>query len=182
MKYNIDNIQPDSELLFFWGHRPSKDGTIIKSCCSQWWVAPFEEDGVTYHTAEQYMMGGKAALFNDEEVRTKILATKDPKACKKLGRQVRGFEASVWDAHKYAIVRQANLLKFGQNPELRTWLLSTASQVIVEASPYDKVWGIGLTQDDPKAKDPQQWDGENLLGFALMEVREELAQNPNPNI
>lgn len=175
MKYNISTISADAEFLFFWGHRPSKDGKIIKSCFSQWWPCEFEEDGNTYNSAEQYMMAKKAALFLDHEIEKKIIATQDPKECKKLGRKVKNFEEGKWNEKKYQIVKQANALKFYQNNNLKEFLISTNSKVIVEASPYDRVWGIGLSQDDPKAKHPNNWNGENLLGFALMEIRDLLS-------
>lgn len=174
MKYNINNISKDTEFVFFWGHRPSKDGSIIKSCFSQWWISEFTEDGNFYFSAEQYMMAKKASLFDDVEIQKQVLETKDPKECKSLGRKVRDFDEKIWDAAKYEIVKQANYLKFSQNVSLKDFLISTDQKVIVEASPYDKVWGIGLKQDDVKALNPNQWDGENLLGFALMEVRDSL--------
>lgn len=172
MKYKLDNIPINAEFLFFWGHRPSKDGKIIKSCFSQWWPCTFEEGGQEYYSAEQYMMAKKALLFQDSEIEKLIIETRDPKECKKLGRKVKNFDETKWDEEKYQIVKQANTLKFSQSDDLKAFLLSTKSQVIVEASPYDRIWGIGMTQDNPKATDPNSWKGENLLGFALMEVRD----------
>ena len=174
MRYNIDSISEDAEFIFFWGHRPSKDGTIIKSCFSQWWISEFTEDGTSYFSAEQYMMAKKASLFDDVNIQKEILETMDPKECKSLGRKVKNFDGTTWDEAKYEIVKQANYLKFNQNSSLKEFLLSTGQKVIVEASPYDHVWGIGLKQDDARALDPKQWDGENLLGFALMEIRDTL--------
>lgn len=162
------------DFLFFWGHQPSKDGSIIKTCMSQWWPVQFEEDGIIYKTAEHYMMAGKAKLFNDQEIFEKIISKTSPKDVKDLGRQIKNFDAKAWDEQKYSIVKQGNYLKFSQNENLKHFLLQTGSKVLVEASPVDPVWGIGLAEDNPATKDPAQWKGENLLGFALMEVRDQL--------
>lgn len=158
----------------FWGHQPSKDGSITKSCLSQWWMEDFYTMVDSYLYMEQYMMAGKAQLFGDEERRKEILACSDPKQIKVLGRKVRGFDQVVWDKFKYAIVLNGNWCKFSQNRELREFLLSTGDSVLVEASPYDRIWGIQLSADTPEAQNPFRWRGENLLGFALMEVRDEL--------
>jgi len=176
MKHTIESIQQteQKEFLFFWGHQPSKDGSIIKTCMSQWWPADFEEDGIVYKTAEHYMMAGKARLFNDQEIAEKIIAKTSPKDVKDLGRQIRNFDAALWDKHKYTIVEQGNYLKFSQNNNLKQFLLQTGSKVLVEASPVDPIWGIGLAEDHADAKDPLKWKGENLLGFALMEVRDKI--------
>ncbi|MBX9791953.1 MAG: NADAR family protein [Pirellulales bacterium] len=162
------------EYLLFWGHQPRKDGSIGPSCLSQWFPAPFDIDGVRYLTSEHWMMAGKAQLFGDEETLAKILESPHPGAAKSLGRQVRGFDQAGWMAVARRIVTEGNIAKFRQNPTLREYLLGTGSQVIVEASPHDPVWGIGLAADDPLAKHPASWRGENLLGFALMDARDVL--------
>lgn len=162
------------EFCLFWGHQPSKDCSITKSCLSQWWMEDFYTMVDSYLYMEQYMMAGKAQLFGDEERRKEILACSDPKQIKALGRKVRGFDQVVWDKFKYAIVLNGNWCKFSQNRELREFLLSTGDSVLVEASPYDRIWGIQLSADTPEAQNPFRWRGENLLGFALMEVRDEL--------
>lgn len=162
------------ELCLFWGHQPDQDGQLTKSCLSQWWMEDFWSIADTYLCMEQYMMAGKAALFGDEEIRKEILACSDPKRIKALGRKVRGFDQEVWDNFKYAIVLGGNWCKFSQNRDLREFLLSTGDSVLVEASPYDAIWGIRLAASSPEAQDPMKWRGQNLLGFALMEVRDEL--------
>jgi ribA/ribD-fused uncharacterized protein len=120
------------------------------------------------------MMAEKARLFSDQEILEEILKTGNPKEVKSLGRKIKNFDHIVWDKHKYEIVKRGNLLKFSQNPEFKNFLLSTNEKVLIEASPYDRIWGIGMLESDPKAENPLQWNGENLLGFALMEVRDEL--------
>jgi hypothetical protein len=162
------------EYLFFWGHQPSKDGSIIKTCMSQWWPAIFKDGPVEYKTAEHYMMAGKARLFEDEVAFQKIVAEESPKNVKALGREVKNFDPELWDQNKYEIVKHGNLLKFSQDGALKRFLLNTGDTVIVEASPRDVIWGIGLGAENPKSQHPDTWRGKNLLGFALMEVRDEL--------
>lgn len=118
------------------------------------------------------MMVQKAILFDANDIAKEILATDDPGHAKALGRQVPNFKSDVWDEKKFSIVVEANEKKFGQNPELKDYLISTGKRILVEASPNDNVWGIGLTEDHPDASDPARWKGENLLGFALMNVRD----------
>ncbi|WP_152400881.1 NADAR family protein [Paenibacillus cellulositrophicus] len=160
--------------VFFWGHQPAADGSITKSCFSQWWEAKFTVDGVEYVSAEHYMMAEKARLFGDEEIREQILAAKHPKQAKDLGRKVRGFDPAVWDREGYSIVVRGNEAKFSQNDDLKQFLLGTGQRVLVEASPVDSIWGVGLAADDEAVLNPLLWKGKNLLGFALMEVRDRL--------
>ena len=162
------------ELCLFWGHQPAQDSIITKSCLSQWWIEDFYSIANSYLCMEQYMMASKAQLFGDEERRKEILECSVPKQIKALGRKVRGFDQKVWDRLKYAIVLSGNWCKFSQNRDLREFLLSTGDSVLAEASPYDNIWGIGLSASSPEMQDPQKWRGQNLLGFALMEVRDEL--------
>ena len=182
MKYNLDQILERiaagerPKYVFFWGHQKSKDGSTTKSCFSQWWEQPFEIEGIEYKSAEHWMMAEKARLFKDEEVLSQILLASSPAEAKKLGRKVRQFEQTTWETHRYEIVKKGNVHKFAQIPELKEFLLNTASRVLVEASPYDRIWGIGLTQDAEGIEHPMNWKGLNLLGFALMEVRDILQE------
>ncbi len=160
---------------FFWGHTPAKDGSITKSCFSQWWSGhAFRVEGITYPTAEHFMMAEKARLFRDDVHLSSILSAKSPSIAKKLGRQVTGFDDKIWLQHRWDIVVRANAAKFTQHTELKQFLIQTGERIIVEASPYDRIWGIGLAADHPDAERPQNWKGLNLLGFALMEVRSQL--------
>lgn len=162
--------------VFFWGHTQKNPEIIDKSCFSQWYPSPFVVDDVTYATAEHYMMAEKAHLFKDEITRQKILAAEHPHAAKKLGRQIQPFHETVWKQQRFAIVVQGNFAKFSQYPALRDFLLQSGKRVLVEASPMDTIWGIGLAQDNSQANDPTKWRGDNLLGFALMVVRDQLQQ------
>jgi ribA/ribD-fused uncharacterized protein len=163
--------------LFFWGHRAARDGRITASCFSQWWPAEFEVGGTKYASAEHYMMAEKARLFSDDAIRAQILAARTPAEAKTLGRKVAGFNDERWARERFAIVVAANAAKFDQHVALREFLVRTGDRVLVEASPVDAVWGIGLASDHEDAERPESWRGLNLLGFALMEVRERIAKN-----
>ncbi|WP_113675601.1 NADAR family protein [Vallitalea guaymasensis] len=180
LKYNLQRIQKDFskgkklKYIFFWGHQPSTDGKIIKSCMSQWWKSSFAIETDTYCCMEQYMMAEKARLFNDHKILDKILNNQNPKQVKELGRQVRGFDNTKWEKYSPSIILNGNLAKFLQDENLKQFLMETKDKILVEASPYDKIWGIGLSADHDNANNPVLWKGQNLLGFALMEVRDEL--------
>jgi ribA/ribD-fused uncharacterized protein len=160
--------------LHFWGHRPLPDGRIGASCLSQWWPSPFTVDGVRYATAEHWMMAAKARLFGDPEAERLVLAADHPAQAKKAGRLVRGFDEAVWSRERFGVVVEGSVHKFAAHGALRDFLLGTGERVLVEASPVDRVWGIGLAAGDEGAWDPERWRGPNLLGFALMEARRRL--------
>jgi len=141
---------------------------------SNWAYSPFTHDDVVYNTGEQYMMHMKALLFNDIEVAEKIMATNVPYEQKALGRQVKNFDKTVWEAVCIDIVAAGLQSKFSQNPHFKQALLNTGDTEIVEASPTDRIWGIGLAESDPKIWDRNNWRGTNWLGIALMRVRDEL--------
>jgi ribA/ribD-fused uncharacterized protein len=167
-----DGGQP--KYLLFWGHQPPPAGGVGKGCLSQWWPTELTVDDVPYASAEHYMMSAKAMLFGDTETAGLIRAAPHPGAAKALGRQVRGFDEQRWADRRFELVVAANMAKFGQHADLREFLLGTGRRVLVEASPQDRIWGIGLTADDERAGSADRWLGLNLLGFALMEVRHQL--------
>ena len=183
MKYTIKNIKERYDAvdrlkyIFFWGHRPRKDGQISQSCFSQWWEEAFVVDGKTYKSAEHWMMAGKAKLFGDEEMLQKIIDCRTPAEAKKLGRKVRNFDNDIWLKNRYEIVLDGNKHKFSQGETLKAFLLNTGNRVLVEASPYDAIWGVGLAADYKGIHDPNNWKGLNLLGFVLMEVRDFLLEH-----
>ena len=107
-------------------------------------------------------------------VRERIIAAAHPSQAKNLGREVQGFTQSTWEQHRFDIVVRGNIAKFGQNPALKTFLLNTGHRILVEASPTDRIWGIGWSENDPQTQNPEQWRGLNLLGFALMVARSQL--------
>jgi len=147
---------------------------------SQWYSSPFTVDDVEYVNAEQFMMADKARTFGDFSTLAKIMTTTSPKTIKALGRKVRPFDSGIWDRRKFATVVRGTLAKFSdpRNAALKTALLATGDSLIAEASPYDTIWGIGLSADHPDACIPSRWRGSNLLGIALMDVRQQLAANP----
>lgn len=162
------------EFFVFYGHTADPGVAVGPWCLSQWWPVDFTVDGVSYRSAEQFMMARKASLFGDSEMLAKIRDSATPAEAKKLGRQVRDFDQDTWVRHRYEIVVDGNVAKFGQHPELADFLLGTGDTVLVEAAPRDVIWGIGLGAGNPRATDPPRWRGRNLLGFALMEVRGKL--------
>ncbi|MDO4877666.1 MAG: NADAR family protein [Neisseria sp.] len=159
------------KFLMFWGHKPKRKGVADKAVLSQWFPAAFEIDGRIYPTAEHYMMAQKALLFGDFMMFEQIVSADNPGKAKALGRQIAGFDEAVWCENRERIVYEGNVAKFGQHDDLKNFLLETGDKVLVEASPWDRVWGIGLAADDPAAARPAEWPGLNLLGFTLMRVR-----------
>lgn len=141
---------------------------------SQWYPSTFNDGQRTYNCAEQYMMYHKAMTFNDTYTANKIMATDNPREQKKLGRLVQNFNAAKWDQVKFDIVLEGNRLKFTQNDDLLEELIKTGDTEMVEASPYDKIWGVGLSEDDPRIHNKENWQGENLLGKVLDQVRLEI--------
>jgi len=160
--------------VFFWSHRPKVLGRVDHSCLSNWFPTRFTLNGLEYPTTEHYMMAEKARLFGDEINRQQILRAKSPSEAKSLGRKVSHFDEGIWKEQRFEIVVTGNEAKFLQNEELGVFLRRTSSKVLVEASPQDRIWGIGMGKNHEKAENPLQWKGLNLLGFALMEVRERL--------
>ena len=150
-------------MILFWG------GTF-----SQWFPSDFIIDGIKYVTAEQYMMARKAKLFGDNDAYCEIMKSKEPAYQKQIGRQVKGFKKNEWESICRQIVYDGNYAKFTQNPVMKEELMATGDMEIVEASPHDKIWGIGLHETDPRAWDKSTWKGTNWLGEAIMQVRETL--------
>ena len=159
------------KFVFFWGHSGRPGADVGKECLSQWYPASFVFRGEVYPTAEHYMMASKAELFGDTDTASQIRACRHPAEAKELGRHARGFDDDLWKQHRFDIVATGSYAKFSQNPTIRAFLLATGESVLVEASPTDPIWGVGLGEEDPRARSPQQWRGLNLLGFALMHAR-----------
>ena len=178
MKYSIEWLKnqikegKNFDYIYFWGHKRPADNVVTKTYFSQWFPLGFSENNVHYKTAEHYMMAKKATLFGDTEILTQILAAEKPDVAKQLGRKVRNFDANLWEEKAFDYVTEGNFLKFSQHEKLRDFLISTGDKVIVEASPYDKIWGIGLSENSVESQNPSTWKGTNLLGFAIMEARD----------
>ena len=182
MKYNKEQLLNQrltltrDDFVLFWGHEDRGKG-LTKVCLSQWYQCHFVVEGQYYNCAEQYMMAEKARIFGDEEIRQQILAEYSQMAMKKLGRKACDYDDEVWKEKRFDVVVKGNIAKFSQNEKLLDFLLSTDNKILVEASPKDTVWGIGLDESSSEAIQPRKWIGENLLGFALMEVRDILLTN-----
>ena len=160
-----DDPDTGERFVFFWqGESPF----------SQWHPSPFEHRGERFVTAEQWMMAAKARLFGDLAARAAILATSDPAEQQALGRKVRGFDAEQWSEQAFGVVYVGNALKFGAGSPLRQSLLDTAGHTLVEASPHDRIWGIGLLASDERALRRATWQGENRLGAVLTALRDHL--------
>ena len=139
---------------------------------SNWYLHQFTHDNQQYNCSEQYMMHKKALLFNDYDVADMILKEKAPRNQKFLGREVRGFDDKIWTAQCRDIMVEGLISKFTQDTYSMNTLLDTGDKILVEASPTDTIWGIGLGRDDPGALDQTTWQGQNLLGITLMQVRD----------
>lgn len=143
---------------------------------SNWYLSDFCVGSICYSSMEQYMMYQKALLFHDMETAAQILSTSDVGKIKALGRSVKNYEDVIWNGVRQLIVYQGLLEKFRQNDDLKKRLLDTESAILAECAVQDKIWGIGLSMKDERRFDLHQWQGQNLLGFSLMHVREELGQ------
>ena len=150
-----------------------------KGVLSQWHHSPFMVKDVMFNNCEQFMMFQKATVFGDIETASKILEATHPRECKELGRKVRNFNQEIWDQVKQGIVFTGNYHKFNFHKEMRDVLFETKGLLIVEASVWDCVWGIGMDAEDPDALDRDKWKGKNLLGWALTCVREALIFKEN---
>jgi len=156
---------PSEKFLFFY-----RDASPF----SQWHPASFELEGQLFTSAEQYMMYGKAQLFGDRDIAARILQAGHPRQQKALGRQIQRFDNELWNREAKQIVYRGNHAKFTQNSELLVALLATAGHTLVEASPTDRIWGIGLSEDDPRVHQRSTWRGTNWLGEVLTQLREDL--------
>jgi hypothetical protein len=155
----------EDNYVFFWQ---------TKSPFSNWHPSKFTFVEISYHNMEQFMMRAKAVLMGDMETADKIMAITDPRAIKALGREVKNFNSNLWDKHKFDIVFNGCKAKFTQNEKLKKALMETGDKTLVEASPYDKVWGIGLDEATARKTDPNKWPGENILGKVLTKLRDSL--------
>ncbi|MBB1509960.1 NADAR family protein [Tessaracoccus sp. MC1756] len=162
------------DLLLFHGHVPEHPGQVDNGCLSEHYPAPFESDGELFRTVEHYIAWRKATLFGDKHSAQRVLRAEAPTTARAIGRTVRPFNDEVWKSHRFDVAVAANVAKFAADPQLADHLRSTGRSVLVNASPIDRVWGIGLSADDPAAQDPTRWPGLNIQGFALMEARRRL--------
>lgn len=174
----MSHFDEENQLL-----RTEKYTFFLRGVLSQWQRSPFMCEGVHFNTCEHYMMFQKAVLFGDIETAAKILESPHPKTAKSLGRRVRNFNNETWRMFRQGIVISGNYLKFNMHTSMKEVLLSTKGTLLVEANPYDSIWGVGLSIDDPEIENRSQWRGENLLGWSLTQVREILLlKNEHPEL
>jgi ribA/ribD-fused uncharacterized protein len=153
----------NGKLVWFWGGE-----------FSNFYKCTFEENDIIYNCSEQYFMAKKALLFNDMEMYDKIMKSNNPKQQKGHGRKVKKFNEDIWNSACEEIMFNGNLLKYTQNEDLKNLLLATENKEIVEASPYDKIWGVGIGPKDERIQDKNSWNGQNKLGICLMKIRDQL--------
>lgn len=158
----------EKEIVCF--HDPREENGYL----SNWYMSDFTVEGRTYSSMEQYMMYQKAFLFNDFAIVNEIINTKDVRKIKELGRQVKNYNDVIWNGMRQVIIFKGLFAKFYQNEELKKKLLATGNKVIAECSKEDVIWGNGISIDDEKRFDMNEWKGQNLLGFSLMMVREKI--------
>lgn len=163
---SIPALKPGTNFIFF-----------LKNYLSNFYRCSFIENGITFSNTEQYFMYQKALFFKDVATANKILSTNNPFDAKAYGREVKNYNDEQWASVRYKIMYNANWLKYTQNKNLADKLLATGNLVLVECNPVDRIWGIGLTVDAAKETTPENWNGKNLLGLVLMEVRTNLLGN-----
>lgn len=144
---------------------------------SNWYLSDFTVDGIKFSSMEQYMMYQKAVVFKDKDIASQILKTNDVARIKDFGRQVSNYNDSVWNGMRQIVIYKGLLEKFRQNEKLKKALLDTGDDILAECAVSDKIWGIGLSMKDSNKNDIKRWKGQNLLGFALMLVRNELRES-----
>lgn len=174
-RYTVNDAEEMSyneDIICFW--KPYGMNEIGPHVFCQWYKTKFSDDKNTYTCTEQYMMYQKAILFDDNEIANKILQENRPDQMKKYGRLIKNFDEKIWNDHKFMIVYNGNYLKFTQNEKLKKYIKSTGNSILVEASPYDAVWGVKMSMDNDDILYPEKWKGQNLLGFALMQVRDDI--------
>ncbi len=151
-------------------HNPNEDNGYL----SNWYLSKFTVDNVTFSSMEQYMMYKKAVCFRDKNTAEKILATNDVAEIKALGRLVADYNESYWNGVRQIVVFEGLIAKFSQNEDLKKLLKATENAILAECAVKDRIWGIGLSMKDPERFEIDKWKGQNLLGYALMMVRERL--------
>lgn len=159
------------EIICF--HNPNEENGYL----SNWYLSQFCVDGITFSSMEQYMMYQKAVCFQDNAVAAQILATDDVAQIKALGRLVSNYNDHHWNGVRQVVVYEGLCAKFSQNEDLKAQLLSTGDALLAECAVQDRIWGIGLSMHDPDRLDRTKWNGQNLLGYALMLVREKLRKD-----
>jgi len=157
-------MKETDKYYFFWKHE-----------FGQWTLRDIvDSNNINYNCCEQYMMAQKAKLFGDDKTYVLIINEPNPQKQQSLGRLISNFDQKIWDKNKEKIVYNANLLKFSQHNDLKKRLIATNQKFLVEASPYDLIWGVGLSANNDLILNEKNWRGKNLLGKILMKIRENI--------
>lgn len=166
MADNADNY------VFFYGHTEGRPF----ACFSNFYPSKFTADGKNFNCSEQYFMKKKQEMFDPTNVQlaNAIMAETSPAKIKAFGRQVKNYDETKWNQERYRVMKEALMYKFGQNQNMKQILMSTGNKILCECTNLDKIWASGLHITDPDRFDETKWKGQNLLGKALMEVRNEL--------
>lgn len=151
-------------------HNPDEEN----GCLSNWYLSDFTVDGIKFSSMEQYMMYKKAVTFSDTAIAKQILDTDNVSVIKNLGRQVSNYNNTVWNGIRQIVVYEGLLAKYTQNEELKSFLKSTGDTMLAECAVNDRIWAIGISMTDPNRFYMSKWQGQNLLGFATMQVRNKL--------
>lgn len=151
-------------------HNPDEENGYL----SNWYLSDFTVDDVKFTSMEQYMMYRKALCFHDSDIAAQILEISDVAQIKALGRLVRNYDDHHWNGVRQIVIYEGLKAKFSQNPDLLKMLKDTRDALFAECAVKDRIWGIGLSMTDPDRFDRNKWNGQNLLGYALMMVREQL--------
>jgi len=183
IRKRIEKNGGSEKFAFFWQtespfsqwYKSKFTGSVYSIVNKELLPNEFTEE-LEFSSAEQFMMYNKALLFLDRETASKIMKTNNPRRQKELGRQVENFDEDIWEFARSEIVLKGNRLKFHQNEGLKNELLKTEGTTIVESSPYDKIWGVGLGESDERIMKRQTWQGLNLLGEILTEIRDEIIE------
>ena len=141
---------------------------------SNWYLSEFTIKNITFCSIEQYMMYQKAMLFQDIITAEQILQTSNQGHIKMLGRSVKNYDDIIWNGMRQLIVYEGLVAKFQQNEDLHQKLLHTNDAILAECAVQDRIWGIGLSMTDENRFNISKWRGQNLLGFALIQVRNSL--------
>lgn len=151
-------------------HNPNEENGYL----SNWHLSRFTADGIEFSSMEQYMMYNKAIVFNDINVANQILKTTDVAVIKQFGRTVANYDDNYWNGIRQIVVYDGLIQKFSQNSELKRMLADTGNSILAECAVRDRIWGIGLSMEDADRFDRTKWKGQNLLGYALMQVRNKI--------
>ena len=153
-------------------HNPDEENGYL----SNWYLSDFIVDEIKFTSMEQYMMYQKAMCFNDNDIAAQILETNDVAQIKALGRLVHNYNDHHWNGVRQVVIYEGLIAKFSQNEELLDKLISTGNTLLAECAVKDRIWGIGLSMTDPDRFDRTKWNGTNLLGYALMMVRDKITK------